>query len=154
MEDALYLSGIARRVYLVHRRDSLRAMGYLQKDIYNKSNVELVFDSVVEEIAGENVVEKIMVKNVRSGAVRAIDVNGVFVAIGVTPSTDIVRDLLDVDEGGFIVTDEEMKTSSDIVWACGDCRKRPLRQLITAASEGAIAAIAAYRRLKGHYISS
>jgi thioredoxin reductase (NADPH) len=154
VEEALYLSNIARKVYLIHRRDALRAMEYLQKEIHHKANIEIVLDSVIDEIAGRDTLEKIIVKNLKASAHRTIELNAVFVAVGVTPSTGILKDVVNMDEGGFILTDEEMKTSSDIIWACGDCRKRPLRQLVTAASEGAVAAISAYRRLKGGYISS
>jgi len=154
VEEALYLSNIVRKVYLIHRRDAFRAMEYLQKEVRRKSNIEIIFESVIEEIAGKDALEKITVKNIKTSAHREIGLNAVFVAVGVTPSTGILKGAVNMDEGGFILTDEEMKTSSDIIWACGDCRKRPLRQLVTAASEGAVAAISAYRRLKGGYISS
>jgi len=154
VEEALYLSNIARKVYLIHRRDTFRAMEYLQKEIHHKANIEIVLDSVIDEISGRDALEKIIIKNLKTSVHRAIELSAVFVAIGVIPSTSILKDVVNMDDGGFILTDEEMKTSSDIIWACGDCRKRPLRQLVTAASEGAVAAISAYRRLKGGYISS
>ena len=154
VEEALYLSNIVRKVYLIHRRDTFRALDYLQQEVRRKPNIEIVFDSVVEDIVGDNTLRKIVVKNLKTSSLCTIDLSAVFVAVGVTPSTGILRDLVKMDEGGFILTDEAMKTSSDIIWACGDCRKRPLRQLITAASEGAVAAISAYRRLRGGYISS
>ncbi len=154
VEDALYLSGIAQKVYLIHRRDSLRAMAYLQKELFAKKNIEVIFDSVVEEVVGEGMVTELKLTNVKSAALRGLQTNGVFVAIGVSPATDTFKDIVERDEGGFIVTDEAMQTSCAFIWACGDCRRRPLRQLITAAAEGATAAISAYRYLQGGYISS
>ena len=154
VEEALYLSNIAKKVYLVHRRDGLRAMDYLQQEVRVQKNIELVFDHVVEEITGDNLVGALTVKNIKDNRVRQIKLNGVFVAIGVKPATDLLKGVINLDENGFILTDEEMKTSCDFIWACGDCRKRPLRQLITAAAEGAIASISACRHLKGSYISA
>jgi len=154
VEDAIYLSGIAQKVYLIHRRDSLRAMDYIQKELFAKTNIEILYDTVVDSINGENIVESLTIKNVKNNSARNIAVNGIFIAVGVAPSTSLVKDIVKFDESGFILTDEEMQTSSELIWACGDCRKRPLRQLITAAAEGAIAAIAAYKKVKGLYISA
>jgi thioredoxin reductase (NADPH) len=154
VEEALYLSGIAKKVYLIHRKNNLRAMEYLQKELHHKENIELVFDTVVESINGSNFVESLSVKNIKSGATKNIMLNGIFVAIGVAPATNFMKGCIDIDDGGFILTNEEMQSSSDIIWACGDCRKRPLRQLITAAAEGAIAAISGYKKIKGFYISA
>ena len=154
IEEALYLSNIARKVYLIHRRNNFRAMEYLQNELKHKANIELVLDSVVEEIIGTDFVNQMKVKNIKTSALRTIESNGVFVAVGIVPTTGLFKGAIDLDDAGFILTNEEMTTSCDYIWACGDCRKRPLRQLITAASEGATAAISAYRRLKGGYISS
>ncbi|MCK5492457.1 MAG: FAD-dependent oxidoreductase, partial [Candidatus Omnitrophica bacterium] len=90
--------------------------------------------------------------NSLTGETQSVQLQGLFVAVGIEPNTKIV--IVNKDEGGFIITDEQMRTNIKTVWACGDCRKRPLKQLITAASEGAIAAIGVYKYLKGHYISS
>ncbi|MCP4652501.1 MAG: FAD-dependent oxidoreductase [Candidatus Omnitrophica bacterium] len=154
IEEALYLSEICNKVYLIHRRNSLRGMQYLQKELLSKSNIEVVFDSVVKEITGSEAVEAIALENVTDNSKKAINLSGVFVAVGINPNTEFLKDLVSLDEYGFITTDNGMKSSCDFLWAAGDCRKRPLRQLITAASEGAIAAINAYKHLKGHYISS
>jgi thioredoxin reductase (NADPH) len=153
-EEALYLAEIARRVYLVHRRDELRAMGYLQKEIFEKKNIEVVFNSVVKEVKGSECVNKVVVENIKTKKEHSLDVTGIFVAVGIIPNTKIFRNIVSMDENHFILTDEYMKTSCDFIWACGDCRNRPLKQLITAASEGAISALSAYKYLKGHYISS
>ena len=153
-EEALYLSEIANRVTLIHRRDKLRALEYLQKDLFAKDNIDVVFDSVVKEVKGQDSVNEIIIENAKSGEHKSLPLSGVFVAIGINPNTMILNDIVACNESGFIITNEQMKTSADCIWACGDCRRRPLRQLITAASEGAIAAIGTYKYLRGHYISS
>ena len=154
VEEALYLSDIANKVFLIHRRDKLRALNYLQKDLFSRKNIEILFNSQVKEVKGSEAVGSINIENTNTGQNKMLALQGVFIAIGVGPSTDIFKDLISRDEDGFIITDENLKTNLEQVWACGDCRKRPLRQLITAASEGAIAAISAYRHIKGRYISS
>lgn len=154
VEEALYLSNICRKVYLIHRRDKLRAINYLQDQLLSKENVEVVYNAQVNEICGKDFVQDLVVKESLSGNTKIIKVDGVFVAIGVIANTVLVSKLVDCDESGFILTDGEMQTSVKSIWACGDCRNRPLRQLVTAASEGAIAAISAYRLVKGHYISA
>lgn len=154
VEEALYLSNICRKVYLIHRRDKLRALEYLQKELFNRDNIEIIFDSVVSEVKGEESLKEIIIENVKSKRINTLKLQGLFIAVGVNPATELVKGIVKTDDGGFIVTDEEMKSSCDFIWAAGDCRKKPLRQLITAASEGALAAITVYKYLKGHYISS
>lgn len=154
VEEALYLSDIARRVILIHRRDQLRALDYLQKKLFEKDNVEVMFNSVIKEIKGLKFLEKIVIENTKNNQKRLLNVEGLFIAIGIEPNTKIFSNLISRDKEGFIISDEEMKTSCDYIWAAGDCRKRPLKQLITAASEGAIAALSAYKYLRSHYISS
>lgn len=153
VEEALYLSEICKKVYLVHRRDSLRAVDYLQKQLFAKDNIEVIWNSSVFSIEGNHLVEKIILSS-KDGGKKEIALQGVFIAIGVKPSTQLFSKLIDRDDFGFIITDDEMKTSNKAVYACGDCRKRPLRQLITAASEGATAALSAYRFLRDAYISA
>ncbi|MDD4955063.1 MAG: FAD-dependent oxidoreductase [Candidatus Omnitrophica bacterium] len=154
VEEAIYLSNICSKVYLIHRRKDLRAIEYLQKELFHKGNVEVIFDTVVESLNGKENLTGINIKNVLTGKTNTLASNGLFVAIGVIPNTCIFKDAVELDESGFIATDEEMKTNCNFVWAAGDCRKRPLRQLITAASEGAISAVGAYKYLKGGYISA
>tara|TARA_B100000315_G_scaffold255730_1_gene299872 strand:- start:872 stop:1804 length:933 start_codon:yes stop_codon:yes gene_type:complete len=154
VEEALYLAEIASKVTLIHRRDKLRAADCLQKDLFAKENIEVIFNAVVQQVSGDNLLSEITLKNIKTDETKSLSLNGLFVAIGVVPNTKVFSRVVSLDEGGFIVTDEQMQTSSNSIWACGDCRKRPLRQLITAASEGAIAAMGVYKFLKGHYISS
>lgn len=153
VEEALYLSDICRKVYLIHRRDTLRAMEYLQKDVFRKENIEVLFNHTIKEIKGGDFVREIILENVLDKTDRVVAVDGLFVSIGIRPNTDIVKGIMTLDESGFILTDNQMKTSCERIWTCGDCRKRPLKQLITAASEGAISAISVYKYLKGQYIS-
>jgi len=154
VEEAIYLSNICSKVYLIHRRKDLRAIEYLQKELLHKSNIEVIFDTVVEDLIGADILTGINIKNTVTGKAGALSLNGLFVAIGVNPNTQIFKGAVTLDEAGFITTDEEMKTNCNFIWAAGDCRKRPLRQLVTAASEGAISAVSAYKYLKGGYISA
>ncbi|NQT28728.1 MAG: FAD-dependent oxidoreductase [Candidatus Omnitrophica bacterium] len=153
VEEALYLSEIANKVTLIHRRGELRAMEYLKKQLLDKNNIEVVFDSVVKEARGDDILREVVIESVVEQRSQTLAVAGLFVAIGIKPNTKIFKDIVSQGEKGFVITDEEMQSSVDFIWACGDCRKRPLKQLITAASEGAIAALSAYKYLKGHYIS-
>lgn len=154
VEEAIYLSNICSKVYLIHRRKELRAIEYLQKELLRKGNVEFVFDTVIEELTGTDCLTGVGIKNTITGKVDTLSLNGLFIAIGVNPNTEVFKNVIPLDESGFITTDEEMKTNHNFIWAAGDCRKRPLRQLVTAASEGAIAAVSAYKYLKGGYISA
>jgi thioredoxin reductase (NADPH) len=153
-EEAIYLSQIAKKVFLIHRRDKLRAIDYLQKKIFKKDNIEILFNKTVKEIKGTQIVEEIILEDVEKKEISSLKTSAVFVAIGTKPNTEFLKGIVSLDEKGFIITDEEMRTSLEFIWACGDCRKRPLRQLITASSEGAISAFSAYKYLKGQYISS
>ncbi len=148
-EDALYLSRFCPKVYLIHRRDRLRASKILQKELLNNKKVEFIWDSVVDELQGQFGVEGITVRNIKTGSTRTLDVSGLFVAIGLTPSTDLVKVKVTLDPDGYIVTDEKMQTNIPGVYAAGDIRSKILRQVITAASDGAVAAYSAE-----HYINS
>ena len=154
VEEALYLSDIVNKVILIHRRDKLRALDYLQKELFAKPNVEVIFDSVIKEVRGNDLVKELVIENVKNGQTDSLAIQGLFVAIGIKPNTEIFNNIVSMDESGFILCDEQMQTSQSSIWAAGDCRRRPLRQLITAASEGAIATISAYKYLRGHYIST
>jgi len=153
-EEALYLSNICKKVYLIHRGHRLRAIEYLQKKLLEKENIHILFNTQVRNISGKDLMERITIEDTHHQQERPLQVQGIFVSIGVRPSTEIFRDVVAMDEHGFILTNEEMRTSADQIWACGDCRKRPLRQLVTAASEGAIASLSVYHYIKGSYISA
>lgn len=130
--DALYLSKICKKVILVHRRDSLRAEKILTERLENAENVELMFNSEVAEILGEKGADGVLLK---SGD--KIDCDGVFIAVGIVPRSDTVKNLAELDDNGYIVADESGKTSLDGLFAAGDVRTKELRQIITACSDGA-----------------
>ena len=130
--DALYLSKICKKVILVHRRDSLRAEKILVERLENAENVEIMFNSEVAEILGEKSADGVLLKNGEK-----LDCDGVFIAVGIVPRSDTVKNLAELDNNGYIVADESGKTSIDGLFAAGDVRTKELRQIITACSDGA-----------------
>lgn len=144
VEDALYLSAFASEVYLIHRRDSLRASKVLQDKIL-ASNVKILWDSAVEKLEGDPL-EKIVVKNLKTNETASIDANCLFVAVGQNPASSLFTDKL-ATENGYILADENMRTNIDGVFVAGDIRKTPLRQIITACADGAIAGESAIKYL-------
>lgn len=140
VEEALFLTKFANKVYIIHRRDRLRAIKIIQERAFNNNKIQFIFDSIVEEIIGDKKLDGIKIKNLKTNKTQILNVNGVFIFVGLTPNTDIVKGLIDIDEYGYIKTDIEMKTSKDGIFACGDCINKKLRQAITAAGDGAVAA--------------
>ena len=147
VEEGAYLTKFANKVYIIHRRDSLRADKIVQQRAFNNDKVEFVFDTIPVEIKGSNNVEELVVKNVKTNEQSELKVDGVFPYIGFTPNVDYINAQLKQDDAGFIITDEYMQTSVKGVYAVGDVRNTPLRQVITAASDGAIAGCFATRYL-------
>ena len=145
--DALHLARFAAHVTVVHRRNELRANPLLQAKAYADSKIEFIYNSVVSEIMGENSVAGIVITDVNTGKQRHADVSGLFVAIGNVPRTELVRDKLKLTPGGYVLTDSRMRSSVDGVYAVGDVRDTPLRQVVTAAADGAVAASDAADRL-------
>ena len=138
--DAAFLSAMCKKVYLIHRRDRLRASKSYEKKL-DKPNIEIVFDTVTDEILEKDgKVGGLRLRNVKTDEVCEIAVNGVFVAVGNVPATGFVRDILDLDENGYFMAGESTKTNVPGVFAAGDCRKKTLRQIVTAAADGAVAA--------------
>lgn len=140
LEDAVYLSKFCHAVHLVHRREVFRANAKLLEKVKNSSKILVKTNAVVEKIQGDNVVKSAVIKNTLSGKMSVVDTDAVFVAIGRNPETELVKDFLKLDDAGYIVTDENMRTSVDGFYAIGDVRNTPLRQIITAAADGAVAA--------------
>lgn len=140
LEEALFLTRFSDKVYLIHRRDEFRAVKYLQEKVDAEKKIEPVLDSVVERIEGAEKVEGLILKNVRGGDTSRLDVEGVFIFVGVTPNTEFLRGFLPMNEGGFLVTDENLETEVRGVFAAGDVRAKDLRQIATAVGEGALAA--------------
>ncbi len=137
LEDAIFLSRLCNKVYIIHRRDTFRAAKSLVSKADAIDNIEFVFDSVSKSISGTTNVEALTVKNVINGAERTIPVSGVFIAIGITPATGLFSSLVACDEAGYVIADESGKTSMPGIFAAGDIRRKPLRQIITAAADGA-----------------
>lgn len=137
VEDAIFLAKICKMVYVVHRRDQLRADEILQKRLFQFPNVVFCWNQVCEEIQGEEQVEAILLKNVKDGSSQRVKVDGVFVAVGIHPNSEPYQGLVDMDEGGYIVAGEDGKTNMPGIFAAGDVRTKKLRQIITAASDGA-----------------
>lgn len=150
IQEALYLTRFASTIYVIHRRNELRATKILQDRAFNSEKIKFVWDSVVNEIKGKDAVEEIVVENVKTGKLDSIPVDGVFVAIGYTPITDFVKDLVELDEEGYIITDEHMATKTPGLFAAGDIRQKPLRQVVTAVADGAIAAVEAGKFLENN----
>ncbi len=142
-EDAIYLSDIAEKVYLIHRRDSFRAEESVVNRAKEKRNIEFVLNSVISEVSGENVLEKIVVKNVVSKTESELDAEGLFVAIGQIPGNENFKSAVTLDENGYIVTGSDCAASKNGVFAAGDCRAKEFRQLTTAVSDGTVAALSA-----------
>jgi thioredoxin reductase (NADPH) len=139
IEDAMYLAGFANKIYVVHRRDELRAQKALQKAAMNNDKIAFVWDSVVDSIVGDGVVSGVRVKNKKTDEVTELAVSGVFIAVGTEPQSEEVKELVATDESGYIIADQNQKTSVPGVFAAGDIVAKPLRQVVTAAADGAVA---------------
>ena len=144
-EEALYLTRFAKTVTVIHRRDLLRASPILQERLKENPQIQFCLSSIVAEINGAVKVESVTVKDVATGLKKIIACDGIFVYIGYDPDTGFLKDTLQLEEAGFIVSDEAMVTSCEGIFACGDCRKKSLYQVITACADGAVAADSAYK---------
>lgn len=149
VEEALYLSNLVSKVTIVHRRDELRAQKILQERAFAKENIHFIWDSVPVEIKGERLVKSVEIRNVKTGEESSIPTNGVFIYVGMLPQTDDFKDLGITNEAGYIPTNERLETSVPGIFAAGDVREKEIRQVITAASDGAIAAQSAYSYVEG-----
>ena len=138
--DALYLSRLCKKVYLVHRRDSFRASKVYDAPLRASENIELVLDSVVSELVADARLTSVVTENLKSGEKRAIECDGIFVSIGRKPATEFLGDTLDLDKAGYIIAGESCETRVPGVYAIGDVRTKELRQVVTATADGAIAA--------------
>jgi thioredoxin reductase (NADPH) len=145
--EAIFLTKMAKNVIIVHRRDKLRAEKINQEHAFANPKISFVWDSVVEEIAGDKIVGKVIIRNVKTNALSEIKTDGVFIYVGLIPNTAFAN--VKKDERGFIVVNDKMETSAKGVFAAGDCRVTPLRQIATAVGDGAIAAVSAERYIEG-----
>ena len=150
VEDALHLSRIAEKVYLISRSDSLTANKVAQEKLFKTNNVEILWNSAVTELHGEETLTEIQVKNTKDNKISELKMNGLFVAIGSTPSTELVKDLVDLNKQGYIIADESCRTSVDGIFAIGDIRTKSVRQVLTAAADGAVSIYEAEKYLINH----
>jgi len=148
IQEALYLTRFASEIYVIHRRDQLRATKVLQERAFKNEKIKFVWDSVVKEIKGEGTVDEVVVENVKTGKLDSLRVDGIFIAIGHIPNTDFVKDLVQLNEQGYVITDAYMATNVPGIFAAGDMRQKDLRQVVTAVSDGAIAAVEAGKYLE------
>lgn len=137
VEDAIFLARFCEKVYLVHRRDELRAARILQEQLFSLPNVEVIWDSVAEEIEGDEMVSGIVLKNTKTGETGKKALDGVFIAVGITPNTHVFSHPLEMDEGGYIKAGEDCRTNVPGIFAAGDVRTKKLRQIVTAVADGA-----------------
>ena len=147
LEDALYLSNICNHIYLIHRRDKLRGDKYLIDLLNKKDNVSFIYDSVVKEICGDDKISSVLLLNKTNNKEVSINVSGVFVAVGYEPSSSVFNNIINLDERGYIKSDD-CTTNVSGIFVAGDVRSKKLRQLVTASSDGAIAATLAVSYLK------
>lgn len=149
LEDAIYLARMCSKVYLIHRRDELRGAMTLQEELKALSNVEILYSHTVERILGEEKVEKLLIRDRKTEDERELPVDGVFIAVGIRPDTELVRELVDCDDGGYVLAGEDCASSCRGIYAAGDIRRKPLRQIVTAVADGANAAVAAADFIRG-----
>lgn len=148
MEEALYLANFAKKVYLVHRRDRLRAEKILQDRIFANPKIEFIRSSVLKEIYGKEKVRGVSIKDLKLENTYKLSCQGVFIFVGLRPNTYFLQNLVKMDKGGFILTNEDMETNVRGIFACGDVRKNKLKQIVVACGEGAQAAFAARKYIE------
>lgn len=152
VEEALFLTKFGKKITLIHRRDKLRATKVLQERALAHEKIDFVWSAEVVEILGDKSVEVVKIKNINTQALSQVPCNGVFIFVGRIPNTEFLKGIIELNDDGYIITDENMKTSQKGIFACGDCRNKPLRQIITACGDGAVAAFSAQKyveELKG-----
>lgn len=149
LEDALFLARTCSKVYLIHRRDEFRGAKVLQEQVEKTENIEVIFDTVVEQIKGKGQVQEICIYNKKTDKKSSLWADGIFIAVGIIPNTDGLADVVKLDDGGYVVAGEDTKTGTPGIFAAGDVRTKPLRQVITAAADGANAITAVEEYLYG-----
>lgn len=150
-EDALYLARFVTKVFVIHRRDTMRATKALQDELCCNKKIEFIWDSVVDEIGGNYGVEDLKIRNLKTNETQKLKVEGMFVAIGTQPNTYLIKGKIALDQNDYIITDEKMQTNIPGVYAAGDIRKKSLRQVITAAADGAIASHSADQYIRENF---
>ncbi len=139
LEDALFLSNLCQKVYLIHRRDEFRGEKILVESVKGRPNIEILYDAVVEALEGEQTLQAAVIQNKKSGQSRRLDIAGVFIAVGLNPENQLFAGQVELDESGYVLAGEDCRTNLPGVFVAGDTRRKPLRQLVTAAADGAVA---------------
>ncbi len=147
VEDAIFLARLCKKVYVIHRRDEFRAAKSYTSKLVSMENVEVLWDTVVEKILGQDQVSQLEVKNVKTEESKTLEIDGVFVAVGNIPTSEVYKETIKMDKNGYIIAGEDCKTNVPGVFAAGDIRTKELRQIITAASDGANAITAVEKYL-------
>jgi thioredoxin reductase (NADPH) len=148
LTEALFLTKFAKELTIIHRRDALRGTKIYQERALSSPKIKFLWNSIVQEIKGDSVVRSITVKNVRTGEIKQVETEGVFLFVGLVPRTQFLRGVIQMDEGGYVITNENCETSAKGIFAVGDCRKKLLRQIATAVGDGATAAFATEKFLE------
>ena len=157
IEESLFLTKFASKVTVVHRRDELRAAKSIREKAFKNEKMAFIWDSVVEEIKGDGIVETLVLKNKKTGEITEINAHeedgtfGIFPFVGYVPKSELFKELLETDKGGYIMTDPDMKTALPGVFAAGDIRHKSLRQVVTAVADGAIAAVQAEKYIENTF---
>jgi len=150
LEDAIYLARTSKKVYVLHRRDEFRGTTVLQEELKALPNVEILYSHVVTRIEGENAVNRAVIKNLKNEEERDLQLDGVFIAVGINPTSGMLEGLLKLDEKGYVPAGEDCTTEVAGIFVAGDIRKKPLRQIVTAVADGANAAISAENYCRHH----
>ena len=148
LTEALFLTKFAKEVTIIHRRDALRATKIYQERTFANPKIKFLWNSVMQEIKGDKMVQSILVRNVKTGEVKEFETEGVFLFVGIVPRTQFLKGSVQMDDGGYVLTNEDCETSVKGIFAAGDCRKKLLRQITTAVGDGATAAFAAEKYLE------
>jgi len=143
VEETLYLAKFARKITLIHRRNSLRATKILQERLFSLSCLKIEWNSVLKKIEGKESIEKVKIVNIQTQKEKEISCQGVFIFVGIAPNTEFLKDIVDLDKNGFVIVDKKMRTSQEGIFSCGDCTDISLRQVVVAAGCAAIASISA-----------
>lgn len=149
IEEAMYLTKFASKVYVIHRRDKLRAEKYVQEQAFANEKIEFLWDTQVKEISGSGKVEQLSLENSKTGEKTGLEVSGVFIYIGMLPNTELFGDSLEKDGRGYVKTNERMQSSVEGIYAAGDVRSSPVKQITTATSDGTVAAVSAVQQSQG-----
>jgi len=149
LTEALFLTKFVKELTIIHRRDELRATKIYQERAFANPKIKFLWNSVVQEIKGNQVVRSVLIKNVKTGEIKEFSTDGIFLFVGLIPRTQFLKGLIHMNEEGYIITDENCESSIKGIYAAGDCRKKLLRQIATAVGEGATAAFAAEKYLEG-----